>query len=131
MAHPQCLTHCQLCLLFKSPRFLAVKFTAGTVKTHNRRKNTILRPTGCHFIIFVTQHMSANIMAPPAISNIGSCIGKIRLKIERLPGNHCIPGKSNRISVTSRTCISGKRHRTFSISFAVKKMKMIENPERI
>ena len=40
-----------------------------------------------------------DIVTPPAISNIGSCAGKIRLEIQGLPGYDTVTGEAYRISV--------------------------------
>ena len=127
----QGLSHDNLCFLLKPPRLLPVKRTSGTVQTHNRRIHSKLRPARYQFIILTTHHMPADIMAPPSITDICRIHCKIRLKIQRLPGDNRIPGKPNRIAVTSRPGITRKRHRPLPALCIIQKMIMIQYPKRI
>ena len=101
------------------------------MKTHDRRKDPVLCPAGGHLVILISKHMSADIMAPPSITDVGGCGCKVWLKIKGIPGNMSISGKAYRISVASGTCISGKGHGTFSVSGTVQEMEVVEDPQRI
>ena len=70
-------------------------------------------------------------MAPPAVTDVGSGRCKVGLEVKGIPGDMGISGKTYRISVASGTCISGKSHRTFSVSGAVQEMEVVEDPQRI
>ena len=76
------------------------------METHDRRKYAQLIPAAFQLIIPIAKVMAANVMAPPAITNIGGCRSKVRLKIQSFPGNKAIAGKADRISVGARACIS-------------------------
>ena len=52
------------------PRFLPGKGIVGTVQTVDRREDAELQPADGQFVAAVPVHMSADIMAPPAISDI-------------------------------------------------------------
>ena len=69
------------------------------MQTVNWGKYAKLYPAKCQLIVTIAKHMSADIVTPPAISNIGSCAGKIRLEIQGLPGYDTITGEAYWISV--------------------------------
>ena len=102
---PQGLPHDLSCLPLKPPGFLAVKLAFCAVKAHNRRINPKLGPSCRQFIILIALHMSADVMAPPAIADIGCHSRKMRLKIKGFPCRNRVPGKSHRIAVASGTRI--------------------------
>src|SRR5699024_6400112 len=85
----------------------------------------------CHLIIFDSHHMAADVMAPHAVSNVGGCSCKVRLESKRCPGHNGISGKSYGIAVASRSCVSGKSHRAFSLSPTVQIMVMVQHPKRV
>ena len=131
MAQAEEFIHHAADLLLVTPGLLTVKFIFGTVEPVYRRKDSELEPAAGHFIILKSIHMSADIMAPPAIADIRGRAGKIRLESKRFPGYHRISGKTYRISVRAGPCIAGKGHRAFSIPRTVQKMKMVQHPQRI
>ena len=131
VAQAQEFPHHSLRLLLKAPRFFSIKFTAGTVKPHNRRKYAELRPPRLHLVVLIAPHVASDIMTPPAIADIGSVGRKIRLEIEGFPCGDGIARKSYRIPVASRTRIPGKCHRAFSLPLTVQKMVVIQHPKRI
>ena len=128
---PERFPHRKLRILFKPPRLLAVKFAGRAVQPQNRRICPKLRPPRSHLVVFIPKHMPADIVAPPAISDIGRGRCKVRLKIQRIPGHQRIPGKSSRIAVASWPCVSGKRQRALSIPPVVQIVKMVQYPQRV
>ena len=106
MAQSERIAHSHFCFFFEAPGFFSVKLAAGAVKSHNGRECTKLGPAGHHLIIFIAHHMTADIVAPPAIADIGCGFCKIRLKIQRLPGGHRITGKSDGITMAARSCVA-------------------------
>ena len=131
MAQAQIFFHHTLRNLIEIPRFFSVKWIVGTVKAINRREYTKLYPSCHQFIITHTHHMSANIVAPPSITDVTGCAGKIRLEVQAVPGNNSVTGKSHRIPMTSHTGISGKCQRSAAFPAAVQIMIMIQHPKRI
>ena len=131
MTQSERIAHGHFRFFLKSPGFFSVKLAAGAVKPHDRRECAKLRPASHHLIVFVAQHMTADVVAPPAIADIGCGFCKIGLEIQRLPGCHRIPGKTDRITMTARSCIAGEGHRPLAFSLTVEEMKMIKDPQRI
>ncbi len=131
MAQTQKVVHGVVNLSFKPPGLLAVKLVACAVKTVDRRKNAVLIPSRLQLVVLYSHHVSADIMAPPAVTDVGGRIGKIRLEVKGFPGNHRIPRKSYRVSVRPRSRITGKGHGTLSVSAAVQKMIVVQHPERV
>ena len=87
------------------PGFFAHKIRIAGVQAVNGAENTVLKPAQIQFIILITLHMSANIMAPPSITSVGSCIGEIGLEIQAFPGTDGITGETQRIPVAAKPCI--------------------------
>ena len=105
MTVAKCISHSSFCFFLESPWLFSVKFTAGAVETHNRRINSVLRPACFHFIILIPQHVTADIMAPPAVTYIGRSSRKIWLEIQRFPRSHRITGESDGITMAAGSCI--------------------------
>ena len=114
-----------------SPGLLCVKLAVAGVETHHRRKYSKLKPASCHLIILDPHHMTADIMAPHAVSDIRGSRCEIRLESQRGPGHDSISRKSHRITVASRSCVSGKGHWPFSVPSAVQVMIVVQHPEGI
>jgi hypothetical protein len=94
------------------PGFFSHIVGIGGMKAVDRTENTELQPAQIQFIILNTTHMSTNIMTPPGIAGICSIRCKIGLEIKAFPGNNCIAGETERISVTSKAGIPGQNKRT-------------------
>ena len=114
-----------------SPGLFSAELAVAGMETHHRGEHSQLYPASCHLVIFIASHMASDIMAPHAVADIGSCRGKVRLEVQRFPGDDGVSGKSDGISVAARSCVSGKGHGTFSPSFVVQIMVMVQHPERI
>ena len=81
MTQTQVIFHNTLCDLVKFPRFFSVERIIGAVQTVNRREYSVFYPSCHQFIVTDTHHMATDIMAPPSISNVACCIGKIWLEL--------------------------------------------------
>ena len=75
--------------------------------------------------------MTADVMTPHPVADVRGGGGEIGLEVQRIPCNDCISRKTDRIAVTSGTRVSGKCHRTFSVSSAVQIMIVVQHPQRI
>ena len=73
------------------------------METVDGAKDTELYPSCVKLIVFDTHHMTADIMAPPGVSDIGCCNSKIGLIIQRGPCDKGIAGEAERITLTSDT----------------------------
>ena len=51
--------------------------------------------------------MSANIMAPPAVSDIRSCSCEIRLEAERVPADDRVTGEADGVTVATGAGLAG------------------------
>lgn len=65
-----------------------------------------------NYIVFYAQHMAADVVAPPAITDIAGSSCKIRLETQRIPCDDCIAGKTDGIPMTAGAAIARKRHWT-------------------
>lgn len=104
MAQAKKLAHGVMNFFFESPRLFSVEFTAAAVQTVDRRKDAELIPARFHLIVLVSQHMTADIMTPPSITDVGCRAGKIGLEIQRFPGNQRVTaGRQHSIRKTQKT----------------------------
>ena len=101
------------------------------MQAHDGGEYSELQPSAGHLVILFSQHMSADIVAPESIADIGGGRRKIRLKIQGIPGYQSITGKAYGIPVAARTRISGKDHGTFFVPSVIQIMIVIEHPQRI
>ena len=90
MAQAQEFIHRSAHLRLKAPGLLAVKLIFRAVQTVDRREHAELIPSSLQLIILVAVHMTADIMTPPAVTDVGSRTGKIGLELQRFPGDHRI-----------------------------------------
>ena len=72
--------------------------------------------------------MTTNVMAPPAVTNVGSRAREIRLKIQGIPGHMGISGEAYRIAVRTRSCISGEGDGALTVPGTVQIMIMVQHP---
>ena len=70
MTQNQCIAHGIAHGLLEIPRFLADKGRQTRVQSVNRAENTQLVPTRFQLFVAHAQHVSANVVAPPAVSDI-------------------------------------------------------------
>ena len=125
------IIHCAAHFHTEVPRLFSTEGTVRAVQTVDRRKDSVLIPSCFKLIVTVAEHMAADIMTPPSVADVGGCAGKVWLEIQGFPGDVGVSGKSDRIAVGARSCIAGEGHRTFSVSSTVKKMIVIQHPQRI
>jgi len=55
----------------ESPWLFGVPWIIRRMETQDRREDAKLYPSCCKLVISIALHMATNIMAPPAISNVG------------------------------------------------------------
>ena len=76
--------------------------------------------------------MPADVMAPPAVADIGRGRGEKRLEGKALPGDVGIAGKADRISVPAKARPAGEDETAFfAVASQIQKMEMVQNPQRI
>ena len=113
------------------PRLLAHERAGRGVQAHDRREHAKLPPARSQLIVMHAQHMPADIMAPPAIANVGGSGGEIRLKGQRIPSDVRIARKADRIAVAAWPAITGKGHSRLILPQGVKIARMVEGEQRI
>ena len=101
------------------------------MKTVDGREDPILIPSRFQLVVSSSLHVPANIMAPPAVTDVGGRVGKIRLEGKALPGNHRVSRKTYGVTVGAHPCITRKSHRTLSLSGAVQKVIVVQHPEGV
>ena len=131
MAQGQETTHGPLRVGAELPRLLAGEHLVRAVQAHNGGEYTKLHPAGGQFIFPVTVAVAANVMAPPAITYIGCGSGKIRLIVQRFPGNKGTAGESDGIAVAAQTGKAAEVHSTVAAASVVQIVIVIEHPQGI
>ncbi len=118
--------------LWVLPRLLAHKLVWGWMKAHYRWKNTKLNPSEIQLIVLFAEAVTAYVMAPPCITDIGCGWGKVRLKIKRSPPLVSISRKAERIAVRACARKPWKYERTpLAVSCNIHWMIVVECPKRV
>ena len=116
----------------QTPRSTLVKRVVCRVQAQNRTKYAKLHPTRIQFRILHTKHVAANVMTPPAITDIGSRCCKVRLERQRFPVDPCIAGKSQSDNGDCPIHPSAKNKRSrCAVTRQIVMVQVIEPPERI
>ena len=115
-----------------APGTALVEGVVGTVQAQDRAENAILHPTGVELIIFDTTHMAADIVAPPAVADVGRSGGESGLEIERLPADDGVTGETDRVAVTAQSTPAREDEGSFEpIPSQVIEMQVVEPAERV
>ena len=113
------------------PGLFAVEQVAGAVHAHDGGEHPKLQPADLQFIIPAAMGMPPDVMAPPAIADVGGRGCEIRLKGQGRPTDYAVPGKSHRVAVAAWPRIAGKDQRTLSFPADILCMIMIQHPQRV
>ena len=101
------------------------------MKAHNRAEFTELYPADIKLIVPGAELMTADVMTPPCIADIGCVCGEIRLEIKALPADYCIARKAERIAVRADLGKAGKYERPLVFCGKVKRVVMVKSPKGI
>ena len=131
MAQSEPCFHTFCCCIIIGPRLFLHPPGTGAMQTINGRKYAKLHPAQQKLHILVAAHMTADVVTPPAVTDVGRCSGKVGLKLQRFPSYGCITGEADGIPVAAGTGIAGEKHRPLAISGNVQNMQMVQHPQRI
>ena len=131
MAQAQEIIHGRAHLRLKAPGLLAVKLIFRAVQPVDGRKYAQLIPAPLQLVVLIAVHVPADVMAPPAVADVGRRAGEIGLEPQGFPGDHRVSGKAHGISVGARPRVTGEGHRPLSVPGIVQEMEMVQHPERI
>ena len=101
------------------------------MKAHNRAEFAELYPADIKLIVPGAELMTADVMTPPCIADIGCVRGKIRLEIKTLPADYGIARKAERIAVRADLGKAGKNQRPLVFCGKVKRVVMVKSPKGI
>ena len=101
------------------------------MKAHNRAEFAELYPADIKLIVPGAELMTADVMTPPCIADIGCVCGKIRLEIKTLPADYGIARKAERIAVRADLGKAGKNQRPLVFCGKVKRVVMVKSPKGI
>ena len=113
------------------PGLLAQHGTAA-VQPQDGGKYTELEPAQIELVIFRIAHVvTADIVGPMGIADVGSGVSKIGLEIQSVPGDSCITAEAQRIPVGPDACIPGKDQRTLAVFGQIQGVVVVADPQRV
>ena len=77
----------------------------------DRAERAELVPAGLQLFVAVAEHVAADVVAPPAIPDVGSGGGELRLEGERFPGHDRVSGEADRVAVGAGAGVPGEGER--------------------
>ena len=113
------------------PRFFAHKLVCGGVQTVDRRKYAELQPADIKFVVLVAEMVSAYVVTPPRITDIGRRRGHIRLEFQARPRHGGIARKSHGIAVAALFCVARQYERALALVLLVQELVVVERPQRV
>ena len=93
------------------PRLLAGERRVGRMQSVDRAERAELVPAGLQLFVAVAEHVAADVVAPPAIPDVGSGGGELRLEGERFPGHDRVSGEADRVAVGAGAGVPGEGER--------------------
>ena len=97
----------------------------------DRTEHAELQPSEIQFVVFFSAMVSADIMTPPSIADVGCRCGKIGLKAERRPVDHRISAESQRITVRPDPRVARQNQRTLALRRLIADVIVIQTPQGI
>ena len=107
--------------------------------TVDRAERAQLVPADLQLLVTVAEHVAADVVAPPAVADVGSAGGEFRLELQRLPRHDGVAGEADRVAVRARAGVTreGERARVaFAVVAAVvaggiEVMQVVQAPQRV
>ena len=85
-----------------APGTAIMEFAFGAVQPKNGAEHAILHPACVQFRFFQTVRVPSNVVAPPAVANVGGGGGKIWLEIKAIPIYMGIAGEANGVAMVAQ-----------------------------
>ena len=108
MPHPEESRYCRAFARAEKPRLLVVEFARRAVEAHYRREHPELHPSHLKLLVVRPEHVPADVVAPPAVTDIRRRGGKVGLEGEARPGDEGIAGEAHRVAVAARAAVAGE-----------------------
>src|SRR6478735_2805569 len=101
------------------------------MQPQNGRERTELDPPGGQLVVLAAEHVAADVVAPPAVTDVRGGRGEVRLEVQGCPRHQRITGETDRIAVAARSCVPGERQGPLAVSGIVKEVEVVEHPQWI
>ncbi len=111
MAQAQRGRHRTFRIAVEVPRLLAVERRIGGMQTVDRAERAQLVPADLQLLVTVAEHVAADVVAPPAVADVGSAGGEFRLELERFPRHDGVAGEADRVAVRARAGVTREGER--------------------
>ena len=104
----------------------------GAVHAQDGAEDAVLDPARVQLIVFDAAHVPADIVAPPAVAHVGSRGSEARLEVQRLPADHRIARKADRVAMVAQPAPAGEDEgAAFAIPPKVVEVQVVEPPQRV
>ena len=131
VAPAQRLAHVVFGVRAVHPRLLDEEGVVRGVQPQNRREHAELHPPQRQLIVAGTEHVAADVVAPPPVAGVGGRGGELGLELQRRPGDHRVAGEAHRIPVTARSGVPGEGQRPPPVARGIEEVEMVQHPQRV
>ncbi len=114
------------------PRAAILVGVVCAVQPQDWAEDAILHPAQIELRLLYAPHVAADVVAPPAIGDVGRRGGEGGLESQRLPTHDRVAGKADRVAVTAQPAPAREDEGAlFALAPHVIEVQMVEPPERV
>jgi len=113
------------------PGAAVVERVVGAVDAQDGAEDAILHPAQVQLRRFDAQVMPADVVAPPAIGDISSGGGEVRLEGQRLPANERVAGEADRVAMVAQAAPAGEDEGSLACPPQIQKVEVVQPPQRV
>jgi hypothetical protein len=113
------------------PRPPLVERVLGAVQPEDGAEDAELHPAGEQLAVLDAAHVAADVVAPPAVGDVGRRGRHVRLEGQRRPGDDRIARKADRVAVVAQPAPAREDERPLAVTGQVIEVEMIEPPQRV
>ena len=119
-------------LVVKRPRVAFDVGVFGAVEPQDGTEHAELHPARVEFAVFHAADVAADVVAPPAVADVGGVRREIRLEGERIPGDMDVARETDRVAVVAQAAPAGEDEGPLRrVAAEVVEMEVVEEPERV
>ena len=98
------------------------------MQAENRREDAILHPTGDQLVTSCAEHVAADVMTPPPITNVRGRCRKFWLEFQRGPADDGVARKAYWVAVTTRPAVPREDDAFLAVTSSIQELEMIQHP---
>ena len=124
--------HAQHLGVVPAPGTPLVESAARAVQPEDRAENAVLHPARVELRLLDAAGMPADVVAPPAVTDVGRRRGEIGLEPEAAPGHPRVAREADRVAVIAQPAPARKDEGAFApVAAQVQKVQVIQPPQRV